>query len=77
MDNIPIREYIFRGSSAVEQSTVNRLVVGSIPTHGAYKRKGASKAGAFSFVKDYVNTVIEFRPTGGAIPTHGASKITL
>ncbi len=23
---------------------------------------------------DYVNTVIEFRPSGGAIPTHGALK---
>ena len=26
---------VFRGSSAVEQPTVNRLVVGSIPTRGA------------------------------------------
>ena len=28
-------DYLFRDSSMVEQSAVNRLVVGSNPTHGA------------------------------------------
>ena len=31
----PLLRAMFRGSSAVEQPTVNRLVVGSIPTRGA------------------------------------------
>ena len=30
---------LFRGSSAVERSPVKRLVVGSIPTHGAKRLK--------------------------------------
>jgi hypothetical protein len=45
----PRLENTFRGSSAVEQSTVNRLVVGSIPTHGASKERAPAQAGAFSF----------------------------
>ena len=32
-------ELIFRDSSAVEQLTVNQLVVGSIPTRGANSKK--------------------------------------
>ena len=64
-------EQTFRGSSAVEQATVNRLVVGSIPTHGAAKERAPAKLVLF-LLHDYVNTVIEFRPLGGAIPTHGA-----
>ena len=32
---IAIRSHMFRRSSAVEQLTVNQLVVGSIPTAGA------------------------------------------
>src|SRR5690554_6639754 len=34
-DRIAIRQLVFRRSSAVEQLTVNQLVVGSIPTAGA------------------------------------------
>ena len=36
-DILSARSFIFRGSSAVEQGTVNPLVVGSIPTLGAMK----------------------------------------
>jgi hypothetical protein len=35
--------YVFRRSSAVEQLTVNQLVVGSIPTAGAKDFKGLAK----------------------------------
>ena len=34
---------VFRRSSAVEQLTVNQLVVGSIPTAGANKFKGLAR----------------------------------
>lgn|GEM_PF-1034486 len=34
-----LRKFKFRDSSAVEQSTVNRLVVGSNPTRGAKQDK--------------------------------------
>ena len=43
LDTPPPPRYIrpvFRRSSAVEQLTVNQLVVGSIPTAGAKKFKG-------------------------------------
>ena len=36
---------VFRRSSAVEQLTVNQLVVGSIPTAGAKDFKGLAKVG--------------------------------
>ena len=39
-DTLAIRPQPFRRSSAVEQLTVNQLVVGSIPTAGASKIKG-------------------------------------
>ena len=39
--SIDIDCFIFRRSSAVEQLTVNQLVVGSIPTAGAKKRGDA------------------------------------
>ncbi len=40
----------FRRSSAVEQLTVNQLVVGSIPTAGANKNKGLANFAASFFV---------------------------
>ncbi len=43
---------LFRLSSAVEQSAVNRLVVGSNPTAGAIKKKHFPCESAF-FVSDF------------------------
>ena len=40
----------FRRSSAVEQLTVNQLVVGSIPTAGANRNRGFAKLAASFFV---------------------------
>ena len=44
-----LRSNLFRGSSVVEQATVNRLVVGSIPTRGAIKEKALFMR-VFSFI---------------------------
>ena len=44
----------FRRSSAVEQLTVNQLVVGSIPTAGANKNRGLANSAASFFVFQYI-----------------------
>ena len=41
---------VFRGSSVVEQATVNRLVVGSIPTRGAIKEMALFPEGLFFYL---------------------------
>ncbi len=41
---------MFRRSSAVEQLTVNQLVVGSIPTAGAIKNRGLAILAASFFI---------------------------
>ena len=43
----------FRRSSAVEQLTVNQLVVGSIPTAGANKNRGLANLAASFFVSAF------------------------
>ena len=66
--SIDIDCFIFRRSSAVEQLTVNQLVVGSIPTAGAIKTRGlAEKRPLFIFSKIsklnkfYATILLEFR----------------
>ena len=44
----------FRRSSAVEQLTVDQLVVGSIPTAGANKNRGLANLAAPFFVSKYI-----------------------
>ena len=43
---------MFRRSSAVEQLTVNQLVVGSIPTAGAIKNRGLATLAASFFISE-------------------------
>ncbi len=47
---------VFRRSSAVEQLTVNQLVVGSIPTAGAIKKTSA-QALVFLFENNSVHSI--------------------
>ncbi len=60
---------VFRRSSAVEQLTVNQLVVGSIPTAGANKNKHLGDTAAqCELLKHSISTVFAFCDVlGGAM----------
>ena len=56
---------LFRDSSAVEQSAVNRLVVGSNPTRGAKKKKDLPFQAGFFYKSVYRATIIFRLPCRG------------
>ena len=49
-ETMSLRDYIFRGSSMVEQLPVKELVVGSSPTRGAKKKRPEHVSGSFLFL---------------------------
>ena len=69
---------VFRRSSAVEQLTVNQLVVGSIPTAGANKNKHLGDTAArCELLKHSMNTVFAFCDVLGGVWRKGKAIRTL